>query len=126
LITSYIITDCSAIRYDLCVTMRAEPRHEIGPIPSECCGLVITLSFSRTPMTNLRTTLLLFTAMLGMSLAGLHAGEAKTGFLNKVYKGKDGDVKYIVFVPKDYTGDKEYPVILFLHGAGESGTDGKT
>jgi predicted peptidase len=34
-------------------------------------------------------------------------------------------VKYIVFVPKDYHGDKEYPVILFLHGAGESGTDGK-
>jgi predicted peptidase len=33
-------------------------------------------------------------------------------------------VKYVVFVPKDYTGDKEFPVILFLHGAGESGTDG--
>ena len=55
----------------------------------------------------------------------LHAGETKTGFVNKVHKGKDGDVKYVVFVPKTYDGTKEFPVILFLHGAGESGTDGE-
>ena len=63
----------------------------------------------------------LFTA----GLLGLQAGDTKTGFLNKIHKGKDGDVKYIVFVPPSYKGDKEFPVILFLHGAGESGTDGK-
>lgn len=57
--------------------------------------------------------------------AVLRAGEGKTGFVDKIYKGKDGDVKYIVFVPKTYDGTKEFPVILFLHGAGESGTDGK-
>ena len=28
------------------------------------------------------------------------------------------------FVPHDYKGDKEYPVILFLHGSGETGADG--
>src|SRR5205085_2380746 len=27
---------------------------------------------------------------------------------------------YVVFVPHDYDGKKEYPVILFLHGAGET------
>ena len=59
------------------------------------------------------------------SLVSLHAGETKTGFVNKIHKGTNGDVKYVVFVPGDYKGDKEYPVILFLHGAGESGTDGK-
>ena len=58
------------------------------------------------------------------SAAMLHAGE-KTGFVNKIHKGKDGDVKYVVFVPKAYDGTKEFPVILFLHGAGESGTDGE-
>jgi predicted peptidase len=52
------------------------------------------------------------------------AGE-KTGFLDKIYKGEKGDVKYVVFIPKDYDGKKEYPVIMFLHGAGESGTDGQ-
>src|SRR5262249_27274097 len=30
-----------------------------------------------------------------------------------------------VFVPHDYKGDKPYPLILFLHGSGERGTDGK-
>ena len=52
----------------------------------------------------------------------------KTGFIDYVYKGseaKDGESKYVVFVPHDYKADKEYPCILFLHGSGESGADGK-
>src|SRR5262249_17824040 len=35
------------------------------------------------------------------------------------------EAKYVLFVPHDYKGDKAYPLILFLHGSGESGTDGK-
>ncbi len=54
-----------------------------------------------------------------------HAGETKTGFVNKTYKDKAGEFKYVVFVPKDYKADKEFPVILFLHAAGEVGADGK-
>lgn len=70
---------------------------------------------------------LLFPAVLFVGLT-LHAGEVKTGFLDKVYKGNDGDAKYVVYIPKDYginDDQKAYPVILFLHGAGETGTDGK-
>jgi predicted peptidase len=55
----------------------------------------------------------------------LQAGDTKTGFVNRIYKGKDGDSKYVVFIPKDYTGEKEYPVILFLHGSGSTGDDGE-
>jgi predicted peptidase len=55
----------------------------------------------------------------------LHAGETKTGFVNKVFKGKDADAKYVVFIPGDYDGKKEFPVILFLHGAGSTGDDGQ-
>jgi predicted peptidase len=55
----------------------------------------------------------------------LYAGDEKTGFIRKVHKGKDGDAKYIVFVPPDYKADKDYPVILFLHGAGSTGDDGE-
>ena len=56
--------------------------------------------------------------------ATLHAGDAKTGFINMIHKGKDGDAKYVVFVPHGYTGEKPMPLILFLHGAGERGDDG--
>jgi predicted peptidase len=62
-----------------------------------------------------------FTFIVGSA----HAGDTKTGFVNKIFKDKTGDIKYVVFVPKDYKADKEFPVILFLHGAGETGTDGQ-
>jgi predicted peptidase len=53
------------------------------------------------------------------------AAEPTKGFLNRVHKDADGkEAKYVLFVPHDYTGDKAYPVILFLHGAGER-TNGK-
>lgn len=51
----------------------------------------------------------------------------KTGFVEHVYTGPNGGkFKYVVFIPHDYKkdGDKTYPVILFLHGVGENGTDG--
>ncbi len=49
-----------------------------------------------------------------------------TGFLDRTFKNADGTSSpYVVFVPHDYNGQKEYPVILFLHGAGETKTDKK-
>jgi predicted peptidase len=45
----------------------------------------------------------------------------KTGFVDRTFKNADDTTSpYVVFVPKDYDGTKEYPVILFLHGAGET------
>jgi len=32
--------------------------------------------------------------------------------------------RYVVYVPRDYDAEKKWPVILFLHGAGECGSDG--
>lgn len=52
------------------------------------------------------------------------AGEPKHGFQQRVHQGADGDRKYGLFVPHTYQGDKEAPLILFLHGAGERGDDG--
>jgi predicted peptidase len=61
-----------------------------------------------------------------LSMFSARAGEAKLGFLNRVHKDADGnESKYVVFVPHDYKGDKAYPTILFLHGAGETGKDGQ-
>jgi predicted peptidase len=60
-----------------------------------------------------------------IAIVSAHAGDAKTGFVNKIHKGTHGESKYVLFVPPNYKGDKEYPVILFLHGAGSTGDDGQ-
>lgn len=63
---------------------------------------------------------LLFTCGLLPAVA-LADDKAKTGFVDKTFKNADDTTSpYVVFVPKDYDGKKEYPVILFLHGAGET------
>jgi predicted peptidase len=68
-------------------------------------------------------------SLLCLALAGVRAGDAvERGFVDKLYKGPEGDVaKYVVFVPHAYgsKADKAYPLILFLHGAGETGSDGE-
>src|SRR5207248_11298799 len=52
--------------------------------------------------------------------------DTKHGFLDRVHKDADGqEAKYVLFVPYNYQGTKPVPLILFLHGAGESGSDGK-
>lgn len=35
-------------------------------------------------------------------------------------------IKYNLFVPDGYDGETEYPILLFLHGAGESGYDNRS
>lgn len=37
-------------------------------------------------------------------------------------QGKD-TLKYRIMYPKDFSKDKQYPLVLFLHGAGERGND---
>src|SRR5262245_56660116 len=60
--------------------------------------------------------------LLGIALLPARAEETpKTGFVDKNFKNADGTTSpYVVFVPKDYDGKKEYPIILFLHGSGET------
>jgi poly(3-hydroxybutyrate) depolymerase len=48
------------------------------------------------------------------------------GFHLRTVKTDQGDRRYTVYVPEGYDGSKAFPVILFLHGAGERGDDGIT
>lgn len=64
-----------------------------------------------------------FLSILSLS-ANIFAADNETGFLNRVYHDDAGEHKYVVFVPQNYTPEQQWPVILFLHGAGERGTDG--
>jgi predicted peptidase len=59
--------------------------------------------------------------IIAVTIAGSAFAAEKTGFIDKVYKNKDGhDSPYVVFVPASYDGSKPMPTILFLHGSGET------
>ncbi len=55
------------------------------------------------------------------------AGEPhQPGFHLRTIETDQGERKYTVYIPDGYDGTKTFPVILFLHGAGERGDDGIT
>ena len=63
--------------------------------------------------------------LLGFIPTAPKAGEAKKhGFLHRSHKDGESESNYTLFVPHGYNGDKTYPLIVFLHGAGERGDDG--
>ena len=63
-------------------------------------------------------------AGLLLCLGSLQAAERPTGFLDRSLPFQGEAHRYQVYVPADYTKAKRWPVILFLHGAGERGQDG--
>jgi predicted peptidase len=63
-----------------------------------------------------------FAAWLGA--APSYAKKPETGFLDRTVTVAGTTYKYQVFVPDNWTSQKRWPVILFLHGAGERGDDG--
>lgn len=64
--------------------------------------------------------LLAMTLVAGIAMPAV-ADTPKTGFVDKVFRNVDGhESPYVVFVPHAYDGSQAVPVILFLHGAGET------
>lgn len=57
------------------------------------------------------------------ALPGLACG-AETGFLARTLEVDGAAYDYQVYVPRNWSADREWPVILFLHGLGERGSDG--
>jgi predicted peptidase len=49
---------------------------------------------------------------------------AETGFLQRSVAVGGTEYRYTVYVPVDFDPSRRWPVILFLHGVGERGTDG--
>ncbi|MFN2570722.1 MAG: alpha/beta hydrolase-fold protein [Gemmatimonadales bacterium] len=50
--------------------------------------------------------------------------QVQTGFLDRSVTIANKAYHYQVYVPVDYASKSSWPAILFLHGAGERGTDG--
>jgi poly(3-hydroxybutyrate) depolymerase len=62
--------------------------------------------------------------LLTLLLPALAAGQ-ETGFLRRTVEVGSVTYKYQVYVPASYTPSKKWPVVFFLHGAGERGADGE-
>src|ERR1051326_2897533 len=67
-----------------------------------------------------RPVILLWVALFGCQTAPMR----ETGFLARSLTIGATKVPYVVYVPRDYDASRSWPVILFLHGSGERGTDG--
>jgi predicted peptidase len=69
---------------------------------------------------------LLLLTLIGLSLTAtpVEAKKTETGFLDRKVSVAGAEYKYQVFVPEDWTKNRKWPVILFLHGAGERDDDG--
>lgn len=73
---------------------------------------------------RLGVTAFLFAAVLALAPGPVPAAAAETGFVRKTFQDDTGAHGYVVYVPRDYSADRAWPVMLFLHGAGERGSDG--
>jgi predicted peptidase len=52
------------------------------------------------------------------------AQKIETGFLDRTVVIEKKEYRYQVFVPREYSRSRKWPVILALHGGGEYGDDG--
>ncbi len=53
----------------------------------------------------------------------LAAADVKDLYEARVFKNDAGELNYRLLKPLDYDANRKYPVVLFLHGAGERGGD---
>ncbi len=74
---------------------------------------------------HLLTTLLTFTLLPAATAGRLHHSHAQdTGFLNRTITLNGVSYKYQVYLPESWNPHEKWPIILFLHGSGERGSDG--
>lgn len=69
-----------------------------------------------------RTVLLL--CLLSTAMPASAKKKIETGFLDRTLSFQGTEYKYQVFLPDTWTPKKAWPIVLFLHGAGERGDDG--
>lgn len=66
----------------------------------------------------------LFIVLSLIAVANVAAQTRETGFLNRSVTVDGTEYRYQVYIPREYDRRNLWPVILFLHGGGEYGSDG--
>ena len=74
-------------------------------------------------LSRLRFPILLFLSVL-VAASAVQAKKQETGFLDRTVAVNGTSYKYQVFVPESWSPKQKWPIILFLHGAGERADDG--
>lgn len=67
--------------------------------------------------------ILLAVLMLSGSVIGVSAADIKTTAEKRTYANDDMVLPYRLILPETYEETKSYPMLVFLHGAGERGND---
>ncbi|REJ72491.1 MAG: hypothetical protein DWQ34_11890 [Planctomycetota bacterium] len=65
----------------------------------------------------------LLLTLIVLAGASRAAADEQGRFVDRVYHDDAGAHKYVVYLPADYSGEKRWPVILYLHGAAGRGND---
>lgn len=63
-------------------------------------------------------------AALAMTASQLSAQKLETGFLDRAVVVNKTEYRYQVYVPREFSRSKKWPVIIALHGGGSYGDDG--
>ena len=72
---------------------------------------------------SIRVTWIVLALLFSTSPARPSTGH-ETGFLNRTVTVSGVEYRYQVYVPREFDRRRRWPVILFLHGGGEYGSDG--
>jgi len=73
----------------------------------------------------MKRIILLFISVLTIGLSTTQAQENPRLKLYEkaVFKSKNGSLPYRILMPQNYNPNVQYPLVIFLHGSGERGTD---
>ncbi len=71
----------------------------------------------------MRSYLIVSLLLMMASFRPAFAQESASSFLKKVYTRGNDTLLYRILLPENFDPTKKYPVLLFLHGAGERGND---
>ena len=65
--------------------------------------------------------------LIALLFAGFAVASAQTSYESKEFVSSEGqNLNYRLLTPKDMNAKKKYPLVIFLHGAGERGDDNES
>ena len=74
----------------------------------------------------MRFAMLLFFSLISLGTTGVFGQEPKPGQqVAQMFTGKSPTEKlgYLIYLPKNYQPSEKFPLLIFLHGSGERGTE---